>query len=328
MRFRTALAIVIFCGTAQAQVDVVARARQLATEGHRAEAIALLDQRLAATPDDLDARTLLGIVLSWDHQYARARTELRQVLLRDPDNADAKAALENVERWSASESRRSEWMIGWNYDDFGDSDPWREVFTTLKAGPARMPFVLREAHARRFSENDNQFELEAYPKFGAATYAYLAAGLSSEGDLYPRSRFGAELFHTFTGGWEVSAGGRRLNFAHRVNVYTASVGKYMGNWVVSGRAFKTTDTTSAQLVARRYFGAPGQYVGLRAGRGVVRDDIRSSADVSALEVREIAAEALLVIRNRWLINGRAGAGRARRGSADTASGLLAFGVRF
>jgi YaiO family outer membrane protein len=79
--------------------DVLAQARQLATSGQRAAAVTLLQERLTAAPDDFDARTLLGIVLSWEGRYADARLELRRVLAERPEYGDALAALTHVELW-------------------------------------------------------------------------------------------------------------------------------------------------------------------------------------------------------------------------------------
>ncbi len=80
--------------------DDVATARQLATSGKRAAAVTLLKDRLAVRPDDNDARTLLGIVLSWEGRYDEARAELRTVLISSPADADALPALVSVELWS------------------------------------------------------------------------------------------------------------------------------------------------------------------------------------------------------------------------------------
>jgi YaiO family outer membrane protein len=86
-------------GPAAGPQDDLARARELATSGHRSAALALLQDRLAAHPDDPDARTLLGIVLSWEGRYGEARTELRRVLADRPGYYDAVAALVHVELW-------------------------------------------------------------------------------------------------------------------------------------------------------------------------------------------------------------------------------------
>ena len=82
--------------------DVLAEARRLATSGQRPQAIALLQRRLEARPDDTDARTLLGIIRSWEGQYAEARTQLRIVLDASPGYYDAVAALSNIELWDGN----------------------------------------------------------------------------------------------------------------------------------------------------------------------------------------------------------------------------------
>lgn len=345
---------------ALAQDDVVARARQLATTGNRADATRLLDQHLAAQPNDLDARTLLGTVLSWDGQYDRARQELRRVVSADPKNLDARIALIRTEIWSghrdAAQSLVSDSLalfpgngdlmalqqqargpaaaphqqvvIGFNYDNYKDSDAWREGFAALTLGSRVGPVIARASHAHRFGNDDNMLELEAYPRLAARTYAYLAGGWSPDAKIYPRSRFGAEVFHGFGEGWEASAGARRLNFPDAVNIYTGSLSKYVKAWLFTGRVYATSDTTSGYLMACRYFGPEGQYVSLRAGRGSLGSEIRSSADVESLDVWEIAAEAMLIFGGQWSVNFGAGAGRGRYGRGDRTTSFVAIGRRF
>jgi YaiO family outer membrane protein len=94
-------ASLIFAVNAHSE-DEVAHARQLAFSGpqHRAEALALLQTRLAAVPDDGDALTLYGTILSWDGRYDEARQALQKVLDKNPDHSDALPAMINVELWS------------------------------------------------------------------------------------------------------------------------------------------------------------------------------------------------------------------------------------
>ena len=88
--------------------DVEVRARELATSGHRAEAISLLRARLEQRPTDSDARTLLGTVLSWEGDYAAARAELERVIAEHPGHGDATPALIRVELWSDEPLRAEE----------------------------------------------------------------------------------------------------------------------------------------------------------------------------------------------------------------------------
>ncbi|HLY98415.1 MAG TPA: YaiO family outer membrane beta-barrel protein [Candidatus Angelobacter sp.] len=69
-------------------------------EHSREEALVALKQQLFHDPDDSDARTLYGTMLSWEGQYDEARAQLEQVLARIPNHRDALPALINVELWS------------------------------------------------------------------------------------------------------------------------------------------------------------------------------------------------------------------------------------
>jgi YaiO family outer membrane protein len=82
--------------------DTLAHARDLAFSGkeHRAEALQVLERRLADSPGDNDARTFYGTVLSWEGRYDDARKQLTQVLQDHPYHSDALPALINVELWS------------------------------------------------------------------------------------------------------------------------------------------------------------------------------------------------------------------------------------
>ncbi len=84
-------------GRASAQDDVISRARAASAEGRRAEALMLLEDHLADSPQDVDARLTYGLMLSWDGKFAQARTQLQRVLATSPDYGDAKVALMNVE---------------------------------------------------------------------------------------------------------------------------------------------------------------------------------------------------------------------------------------
>ncbi len=90
----------MFAPSVRAEEDLVPHARTLATSGHRDEAIKLLSDRLAQHPDDSDARTLYGIVLSWEGRYDESRAALQRVLEHNPTHGDALPALINVELWS------------------------------------------------------------------------------------------------------------------------------------------------------------------------------------------------------------------------------------
>ena len=80
--------------------DAVSDARELAFSGQRDDAFRLLEAHLDGDPDDTEARTLYGTVLSWEGRYDEARAQLQSVLGRNPTHGDALPALANVELWS------------------------------------------------------------------------------------------------------------------------------------------------------------------------------------------------------------------------------------
>ena len=195
-------------------------------------------------------------------------------------------------------------------------DQWQQIHVALQLGP----IGARVAHAERGDASDEQFEVEAYPRFAPKTYAYLAAGMASDGTLYPDWRAAAELYHGFAGNLEASAGIRHLAFDDEVDVYTASLGMYAGNWLFIGRGYRARGNNSWQASARRYFGDAGSYLGARLG--TVRDEIRSGADLVSLDHNEAVVEGVYVAPSRWTLRGRAGA------SDDGLLAAVALGRRF
>jgi YaiO family outer membrane protein len=88
--------------------DVLPQARELAASGKRAEALKLLEGRLAQDAADVDARLLYGTMLSWERRFDESRRELRRVLAGAPEYLDATYALLNVELWSGNPNRAEE----------------------------------------------------------------------------------------------------------------------------------------------------------------------------------------------------------------------------
>jgi YaiO family outer membrane protein len=184
--------------------------------------------------------------------------------------------------------------------------------------------IARVAHGDFAGATDEQFELEAYPRLGARSYLYLSGAVAADGILYPDWRLGAEYYRAFGKGFEASAGYRRLEFDSPIDLATISLGKYAGNWLLQGRIYEAEGDTSWQMLARRYFGDGGTWLGARAGLG--RDEIRSGSDVEAFDSKEIVAEGYLVSAARWTLRGRAGV--TRLGDDPGFTGALAVGRRF
>ncbi|HEU0014890.1 MAG TPA: YaiO family outer membrane beta-barrel protein, partial [Longimicrobium sp.] len=95
----------------------------------------------------------------------------------------------------------------------------------------------RLSYANRFREDAFQAEVEAYPRLARRAYAYAAAGVGT-GGAFPLRRAAAEAFVGFGPGWEASAGFRAMDYGESaVEIYTASLGRYVGNWWGAGRVY-------------------------------------------------------------------------------------------
>jgi YaiO family outer membrane protein len=109
-KFSTALLILltaVSCSWSQsAQVsdpaDVVTTARSYATQGDRAGALKILNDRLRDEPADYDALTLRGTIRGWNKEFTDARTDLEAVLAAMPNHPDALLALINLELWAGN----------------------------------------------------------------------------------------------------------------------------------------------------------------------------------------------------------------------------------
>jgi tetratricopeptide (TPR) repeat protein len=262
--------VAAWVGTASAQqVDDYAHARTLAFEGQRAEAIAMLRRLQTASPDDGDVLRLLGTVLSWDGQYDEARTVLERALTLHPHDLDTLSALMNVELWSNHPRRSLElahrgvaqapndnrfllardraqhaidrdrpWAVSfWDYyDQFSDGrDAWHEQALMLKRETPVGAVIARASRATRFDHTGELFEAEMYPRFGSGTYAYVSVGFSPDHGFYPEYRFAGEFYQSLGQGFEASLGYQRLEFDPATDIYTGSLTKYVGNWILTGR---------------------------------------------------------------------------------------------
>src|SRR6186713_246329 len=97
----------------------VEHARTLAQGGERDRAITVLQRRLAEVPDDGDALTLLGIVLSWEDRYDEARAG--RGLAVDPGSEDLAVLLQRSQNLTSRlAAERRVWQVGasYSYDGF------------------------------------------------------------------------------------------------------------------------------------------------------------------------------------------------------------------
>jgi YaiO family outer membrane protein len=329
------LALLLLPATARAQADVIAVARAAAAEGRRAEALTTLEQHLAQSPDDVDARLVYGLVLSWDGRYDEARRELQRVLAQTPAYIDARIALMNVELWSGhrqdADAQADEilsrqpgnpdarlvrqrlqalgraWTanVSYSHDRFSDGrGPWHEQAVSLSRSTPIGSVMVRGSRASRFSLADEQVEVELYPAFRAGTYAFIGLGVAPDPVLYPNHRVAFDLYQTVGHGLEVSAGYRRLEFTEVTSIYVVTLTKYAGKWMTTGKVYhvpgRESDPTSYHGVLRRYVGVEGtSFVGFGYGHGLTREEVRGLGDLAVLPFDTVRGQVDLAVSARW-----------------------------
>ena len=216
---------------------MIARARAAS----RPDGIKILETYLAASPRDVDARLVYGLLLSWEGRYDEARRELTQVLAQAPDYLDAQAALMNVELWSNhpkearalvngilskdagnAQARRVQqqldaktrpWSAGvlMTRDTFSDDrEPWLETAVTIGRETPVGSVLVRGSQSERFGLEDRQYEVEFYPRFRPGTSGFIEVGVADTKALYPKNRVSLDLYQDLGHGFEASGGYRRL----------------------------------------------------------------------------------------------------------------------
>lgn len=343
---RAWLGVLLVVSSAFGAQDVLTRARQAPTP---AAGIQILEQHLAQTPDDVDARLLYGLMLSWEGRYDEARKELQTVLAKAPDYTDARVGLMNVEWWSGNTLAAREqsnyilsrdpghtqarlvrqrldaadrpWKLGFNasYDRFNDDRrSWNEEAITLSRDTPAGSVIVRASRADRFDLEDQQFEVEYYPIFRRGTYAFLGAGTSPDHRLYPKHRFAFDFYQSVGRGLELSVGYRRLNFAVAADIYIASLSKYAGNWLVTGKISRVPRTASLGVTTtegsvRRYFGSDGtSFAGVSFSHGLNRQEIRGAGDLLTLASNTVRGQVNADLTPRWRVTLAASTSRQQR----------------
>lgn len=272
------------------------------------KAIAYCDRALKKDPTAEAFMYKKARILHGNEKYKEAVSTLENLIQQNPAHADAMKKLQEYRLDVMKNSVKLSYTLDY-FDKAFNRDPWQ--ITALSYGRKTNfgSVIARINMANRFGDTGFQYELDAYPKISENNYGYLNYGFS-QSDIFPENRFGAEWYHNFPKSFEGSIGMRMLYFSSSsVDIYTATLGKYLGNYWLSLRSFVTpgTDGTSVsgQLQMRRYFSDPENYLGLRLGYGVSPDDNRNLIDSDqklTLKTRSLRLEYNHIFRHVWIFN--------------------------
>lgn len=259
---------------------------------HPEVAIGFLDDGLASSPNNEDflykkaaAQRQLGMLRD-------AMITLDRLLDRNPSHERGAKMFASLRVRRA----KNKFGLGYGYTDVDTlSSAWHGASAQLSRRTSLGSFALRANWSRRFDRTATQFEIDAYPRIMDGLYAYVNYGYSAD-KLYPKHRFGGELYANLPKGVELSAGFRRLQFGGSdVTIYTGTVAKYVGNWWISLRPYVTPKSIgtsqSYALTVRRYFGNRDTFIGLTAGTGSSPNDIQDVTDLTRLDSRKLGMRA-------------------------------------
>lgn len=297
---------------------------------HPARAEELAKRAIEKHPDDTDLLLSLARAQKAQLRTADAKASVNRVLALSPDRRDAQGLKEGLDE----ESRMWESQISSTQEWFNDGRAhWSEWQAAMTAHTSHGSYIARFSRADRFSSNSYLAELETYTRLRPGTQIYLNGGYSYDAALYPRTRFGAEVFQSLPGGFEMSAGYRRLNFSSSVDIYTGSVTKYKGNWMFVGRGFfvpsATGTSATIRVGARRYFQDADNYFGFWYSHGASPTEVRNVSDLAILQASSYSAEYSRVLHRRVTILARVGyANEERLYNANLQHYLLVLAIYY
>jgi YaiO family outer membrane protein len=287
-------------------------------------------------PSNPKWRVYLAKALRAQKRRKEALGEVDTALVLFPKDPDLLALRDTVR----DELRRWEIYVAESMDFFSDGrTPWTEERVALKYQTDWGSAFLRYQHANRYGTSDNQGEIEWYPSIRPGTYAYLDFAYSPQHVLYPQFRYAVDLYQMFPHAFEVSAGFRQLWFSTDVEIYTAMVGKYVGNWYLFARTYLTPEkpglSVSLHLAARYYFLNGKAYLGARVGAGTtsaaLQTLVRGTYDLPILASDVVALEADAYLAYGWHLSGMFIVSREERTNLSPLydySPYLGLGYRF
>lgn len=253
-------------------------------------------------------------ILHSNEKFDEAVFVLEEFIKKKPGNSEFIIKLKEYRPDAMKNSIRLSSTVDFFDEDF-NRDPWQITAFSFGRKTKLGSVVARVNYANRFGEKGFQYEIDAWPKISENNYGYLNYGYS-QASFFPDHRFGAELYHNFPKAFEGSIGMRLLSFSKsNVDIYTATIGKYVGNYWLSLRSYITPDSVgtsvSGALQARRYFSDPEDYLGIRIGYGISPDENLNrridseqaiSEKVLKLKTRSIRAEFNHIFNHIWILN--------------------------
>lgn len=271
------------------------------------QALRVNDRALEIYPRDKEFMLIRADLFYSHDKYAQSEQVYNSVLLIYPSSSKAREGLKSARLMTMKHSV----SLSFRHDRFSERfEPWNFYELQLSRQTRHGSIIGRIQYANRFSTNGVQFNLDAYPSIAPGLYAYISGGYS-DAPIYPGYRFGVSLYKSLPGAFELEAGTRYLNFStSETYIYTASLTKYLGSYMVTGRTYfvpsSAGNSLSGNFLIRRYLGSARSYIGFSGGYGSATNDIQFAQQVNTLNSWSLAIDTQYPLNNRILASGTAG----------------------
>ncbi|MGG7035108.1 MAG: YaiO family outer membrane beta-barrel protein [Flavobacterium sp.] len=225
------------------------------------------EQALKLLPKDQDILLLKAKAQENTNDPLDALTTVKSILDENPENQKAKEFKNTLKRALSLNTIGVLASADFYSDVF---DPMQYYSLKYSRQTRYGSFSAKLNFNRKFNTNGEQFEIDMYPKIVKGLYGYINAGYSNS-NLFPKTKYGAELFKSLPKGFEASLGFRALNYSTTTMIYTGSAGWYTGNSYWMFRSYVTPGdvgaSVSGAVTYRKYRSDADNYFSVSAGMG-------------------------------------------------------------
>ncbi len=248
-----------------------------------ATALGIANKAISHLKDDNEMQSLKELALQrienrkysnegW-HNTEGDVTKKKDKKRKTPTVKNQDIAAQSLEQ-NADETPKNRLGINNSFTVFSDRyDPMVYSRVQLRHETKVGNIIPRINYSNRLGQHGVQYDIDFYPRFLKRFYAYLNYGYSNA-TIYPKHKFGGDIYANLPGAIELSAGGRYIvTQTQDVKAITNSIGHYRGNYYFSLRSFITPRPDgltrfAGNLLVRKYLKDAENFMGFTVGMGI------------------------------------------------------------
>lgn len=242
------------------------------------DALAKLDEEIQKDPNNIALLNKKTELLADTEQWNKAITTIDQVITLQPNDTKAINLRKKLAQFRDKQPHNE---LGFDQDTAYVSDLnayWQYSSLHYYRLTNKGNFGGRVNYAHRYGTTGKQFQVELFPQFSNNIYANLILGYANTTQiLFPNLQYRIDGYYNTANGieWSLGQGGQKyMRFSNqKIFLYTASLGKYQGNYYMWLRPFFYTpkSTEYYEIGIRRYFSDANNYIGVVLGGGRLPD---------------------------------------------------------